>query len=162
MLKCCSKRIVKGVQWSPVLNCIQRKFNQNTYVFFQENTFENIIPKIMHISPSVHEFIEWNYSIYAPQQQIHLKIWVISICGLVTRYAALKNTHMYIHAYIHTAIHTHYIHIQMILVWMYIEGILPKGPYLPCVSMAGRAFWQDTLDMHKVQKKEKNNRMVLT
>ena len=21
----------------------------------------------------------------------------------------------------------------------YIEGILPKGPYLPCVSMAGRA-----------------------
>ena len=23
---------------------------------------------------------------------------------------------------------------------MYIEGILPKGPYLPCVSMAGRAL----------------------
>ena len=22
----------------------------------------------------------------------------------------------------------------------YIEGILPKGPYLPCVSMAGRAL----------------------
>ena len=29
---------------------------------------------------------------------------------------------------------------------LYIEGILPKGPYLPCVSMADRA-WQDTLDM---------------
>ena len=23
----------------------------------------------------------------------------------------------------------------------YIKGILPKGPYLPCVSMAGRALW---------------------
>ena len=31
-------------------------------------------------------------------------------------------------------------------VW-YIEGVLPKGPYLPCASMAGRALWQDTLDM---------------
>ena len=41
----------------------------------------------------------------------------------------------------------------------HIEGILPKGPYLPCASMAGRAllagyprwqigpFWQDTLDI---------------
>ena len=28
-----------------------------------------------------------------------------------------------------------------------IEGILPKGPFPPCVSMAGRALWQDTLDM---------------
>ena len=24
--------------------------------------------------------------------------------------------------------------------WIYLEGILPKGPYLPCVSMAGRAL----------------------
>ena len=30
---------------------------------------------------------------------------------------------------------------------LYIEGILPKGPYLPCVSMAGRPLWQDTIDM---------------
>ena len=29
----------------------------------------------------------------------------------------------------------------------HIEGILPKGPYLPCVSMAGRPFWQDTFDI---------------
>ena len=29
----------------------------------------------------------------------------------------------------------------------YFEGILPKGPYLPCVSMAGRAFWQDIIDV---------------
>ena len=28
-----------------------------------------------------------------------------------------------------------------------IEGILPKGPYLPCVSMAGRALWQDNLEI---------------
>ena len=28
---------------------------------------------------------------------------------------------------------------------MFIEGILRKGPYLPCVSMVGRAFWQDTI-----------------
>ena len=33
---------------------------------------------------------------------------------------------------------------------LHIEGILPKGPYLPCVSMAGRAFWQDTLDIWHV------------
>ena len=25
-------------------------------------------------------------------------------------------------------------------IWAYIEGILPKGPYLPCVSMAGRVL----------------------
>ena len=31
---------------------------------------------------------------------------------------------------------------------LYIDGILQKGPYLPCVSMAGRGpFWQDTIDM---------------
>ena len=29
----------------------------------------------------------------------------------------------------------------------YIDGILPKGPYPPCLRMADRAFWQDTLDM---------------
>ena len=28
---------------------------------------------------------------------------------------------------------------------IYTEGILPKGPYLPCVSMAGTALWQDTI-----------------
>ena len=27
-----------------------------------------------------------------------------------------------------------------IIQWMHIDGILPKGPYLPCVSMAGRAL----------------------
>ena len=27
------------------------------------------------------------------------------------------------------------------LLFLYIEGILPKGPYLPCVSMAGRALF---------------------
>ena len=26
------------------------------------------------------------------------------------------------------------------------EGILPKGPYPPCLRMADRAFWQDTLE----------------
>ena len=30
---------------------------------------------------------------------------------------------------------------------LHIEGILPKGPYLPCVSMAVGPFWQDTLDI---------------
>ena len=29
----------------------------------------------------------------------------------------------------------------------HIEGILPKGPYLSCISMAGRALLQDTLDI---------------
>ena len=29
----------------------------------------------------------------------------------------------------------------------HIVGILLKGPYLPCVSMAGRALWQDTIDV---------------
>ena len=33
----------------------------------------------------------------------------------------------------------------------YFEGILPKGPYLPCVSMAGWALWQDTLDLRCVK-----------
>ena len=28
-----------------------------------------------------------------------------------------------------------------------IDGILRKGPYRPCVSMAGRALWQDTIDI---------------
>ena len=28
-----------------------------------------------------------------------------------------------------------------------IEGILPKGHCLPCVSMAGRPFWQDTIEI---------------
>ena len=37
--------------------------------------------------------------------------------------------------------------VTLTLSFSYIEGILPKGPYLPCVSMAGRTFWQDTLDM---------------
>ena len=32
----------------------------------------------------------------------------------------------------------------------HIEGILPKGPYLPCVSMAVGPFWQDTIDMGAV------------
>ena len=27
------------------------------------------------------------------------------------------------------------------------DGILPKGPYLPCVSMAVGPFWQDTLEL---------------
>ena len=31
------------------------------------------------------------------------------------------------------------IRVVSLLLW-YIEGILPKGPYLPCVSMAGRAL----------------------
>ena len=30
---------------------------------------------------------------------------------------------------------------------LYIEGILPKGPYLPFVSITGRALWQDTIDI---------------
>ena len=29
----------------------------------------------------------------------------------------------------------------------HIEGILPKGCYLPCVSMAVGPFWQDTIDI---------------
>ena len=29
----------------------------------------------------------------------------------------------------------------------YFDGILPKGPYLPCVSMAVGPFWQDNLDL---------------
>ena len=28
----------------------------------------------------------------------------------------------------------------------YMKGILPKGPYPPCLRMADGAFWQDTLD----------------
>ena len=35
-------------------------------------------------------------------------------------------------------------------VMFYIEGILPKGPYLPCVSMAGRAL---LAGYHRYQKK---------
>ena len=35
-----------------------------------------------------------------------------------------------------------------------IEGILPKGPYLPCVSMAGRALWQDTLEIRAMLNSE--------
>ena len=31
--------------------------------------------------------------------------------------------------------------------WHQCEGILPKGPYLPCLRMADRAFLQDTLAM---------------
>ena len=30
--------------------------------------------------------------------------------------------------------------LQVLQFWQQIEGILPKGPYLPCVSMAGRAL----------------------
>ena len=32
-----------------------------------------------------------------------------------------------------------------------IEGILPKGPYMPCLRMADRPFWQDTLDIWLAQ-----------
>ena len=28
-----------------------------------------------------------------------------------------------------------------------IHGILPKGPYPPCLRMAGRTLWQDTLEL---------------
>ena len=31
-----------------------------------------------------------------------------------------------------------------------VDGILPKGPYLPCVSMAGRALWQDTIEVWRL------------
>ena len=31
----------------------------------------------------------------------------------------------------------------------HIEGILPKGSYPPCLRMAERALWQDTLDIRK-------------
>ena len=39
------------------------------------------------------------------------------------------------------------------LTWMvlwdtYFDGILPKGPYPPCLRMADRALWQDTLDLY--------------
>ena len=35
--------------------------------------------------------------------------------------------------------------------YSYIDGILPRGPYPPCLRMADRAlFWQDTLDMLSV------------
>ena len=27
------------------------------------------------------------------------------------------------------------------------DGILPKGPYPPCLRMADRPFWQDTLEL---------------
>ena len=27
-------------------------------------------------------------------------------------------------------------------------GILPKGPYPPCLHMADRAFWQDTRELY--------------
>ena len=30
----------------------------------------------------------------------------------------------------------------------YIEGILPKGPYLPCLPMTDKTLWQDTLDIN--------------
>ena len=32
-----------------------------------------------------------------------------------------------------------------------IEGILPKGPYPPCLRMADRPFWQHTLDIWLAQ-----------
>ena len=32
-----------------------------------------------------------------------------------------------------------------------IEGTLPKGPYPPCLRMADRPFWQDTLDIWLAQ-----------
>ena len=35
----------------------------------------------------------------------------------------------------------------MVKLLMHIEGILPKGPYPPCLRMADRPFWQDTLDI---------------
>ena len=45
----------------------------------------------------------------------------------------------------------------------HIEDILPKGPYLPCVSMAGGALWQDAIDIESKplvlsteRRKEKN------
>ena len=34
---------------------------------------------------------------------------------------------------------------------VYIDGILPKGPYPPCLRMADRAFWLDTLDIYRIQ-----------
>ena len=34
---------------------------------------------------------------------------------------------------------------------LYIKGILPKGPYLPCVSMGVGPCCQDTIDMHLSQ-----------
>ena len=30
---------------------------------------------------------------------------------------------------------------------VHVGGILPKGPYPPCLRMADRPFWQDTLDV---------------
>ena len=36
--------------------------------------------------------------------------------------------------------------------YAYIEGILPKGPYPPCVRHAIGPFWQDTLDIRGAQR----------
>ena len=34
-----------------------------------------------------------------------------------------------------------------------IKGILPKGPYLPCVSMAVGPFWQDIINVFQIELK---------
>ena len=41
-------------------------------------------------------------------------------------------------------------------VWWHIEGILPKGPYLPCVSMAGRSLLAGYPQYVKYESNSKN------
>ena len=50
--------------------------------------------------------------------------------------------------HIYTYIYVNAITLQFRFInFKHIEGILPKGPYPPCLRMAYRAFWQDTLDI---------------
>ena len=52
-------------------------------------------------------------------------------------------THTFIYIYFSLSLSLYiyiYIHTYIIPIHPYFEGILPKGPYLPCVSMAGRTL----------------------
>ena len=83
--------------------------------------------------PFVTQLILWNF------------LWITSLCeesqssswwieAMTFMWHHCNNSCVYIYYILMSFVHWYCVQ------HLYIEGILPKGPYLPCVSMAGRAL----------------------
>ena len=130
------------VYWT-LRNKLQWNFNQNTKLFIHKNASENTVCKMVAILPTgrwVKEFSNHGFKTDCnTSNSIH--------CGaIITQSIFLQiphKTHPIPHLLGPGMGCLLWVKLSFIFCFSHcsdVDGILPKGPYLPCVSMAGRAL----------------------
>ena len=130
-------------------NKLQWIFSRNSNIFIQENAFESVVcekaailSRPQWVNSLLHVTRQWKRMGLSGcpcsppaiplTEEVDGKPWFFWCClSPVVPAGILKVTRVIWQLGSSCNVHLSYQHI---------EGILPKGPYLPCVSMAGRAL----------------------